>query len=98
MWKGRVEGGGGEGWWWHGELQEQVPALTPLPVCLAVWGQWGYHTIEETEAVWANYSAFNIPLDTMFNDIDYMDAYLDFTTDPVRVSVASLFVYLFVGC
>ena len=46
--------------------------------------RWGYHTIQETAAVAQNYKRFNIPLDTMWNDIDYMDSYKDFTTDPVN--------------
>eukprot|EP01103_Thecamoeba_quadrilineata_P002341 TRINITY_DN12310_c0_g1_i1.p1 TRINITY_DN12310_c0_g1~~TRINITY_DN12310_c0_g1_i1.p1 ORF type:complete len:899 (-),score=146.47 TRINITY_DN12310_c0_g1_i1:76-2772(-) len=46
--------------------------------------RWGYHTIWETEEVVKNYSLANIPLDTMWNDIDYMYQYYDFTFDPDR--------------
>lgn len=31
-----------------------------------------------------NFKKANIPLDTIWNDIDYMENYLDFTTDPVN--------------
>lgn len=46
--------------------------------------RWGYKTIEETQEVVNKYAFYEIPLDTMWNDIDYMDNYLDFTTDPER--------------
>ncbi|EGC30327.1 hypothetical protein DICPUDRAFT_157944 [Dictyostelium purpureum] len=46
--------------------------------------RWGYHSIAETAQVVANYSKFGIPLETMWNDIDYMDQYRDFSTDPVN--------------
>ncbi|EGG17368.1 hypothetical protein DFA_08363 [Cavenderia fasciculata] len=50
------------------------------------WHQcrWGYTSIEETAQVVANYSLHGIPLETMWNDIDYMNAYMDFTLDPVN--------------
>jgi len=53
------------------------------------WHQcrYGYHSIEQTSEVVQNYSLNNLPLDTMWNDIDYMNAYRDFTLDPVHFSV-----------
>ncbi|KAL6079351.1 P-type domain-containing protein [Balamuthia mandrillaris] len=46
--------------------------------------RYGYNTIQEVEAVVANYSKHSIPLDTIWTDIDYMELYEDFTFDPKR--------------
>ena len=46
--------------------------------------RWGYTSIQETASVAYNYKKYQIPLDTMWNDIDYMHAYRDFTNDPVN--------------
>lgn len=37
-----------------------------------------------------NYSAASIPLDTVWSDIDFMDAYRDFTVDPVAFPLPKL--------
>jgi alpha-glucosidase len=37
--------------------------------------RFGYKSVEEVAAVVTNYSAANIPLETMWTDIDYMDSY-----------------------
>ena len=52
--------------------------------------RWGYHTIEQTQQVVERYALHQIPLDVMWNDIDYMDAYFDFTTDPVRFPLSNV--------
>jgi alpha-glucosidase (family GH31 glycosyl hydrolase) len=65
----------------------QVIGLPHLPPYWALgWHQcrWGYNTLDEVIDVVNNYTYYGIPLDTMWNDIDYMNEYKDFTTDPVR--------------
>jgi len=46
--------------------------------------RWGYKNIDETMNVVKQYQIHDIPLETMWNDIDYMDHYKDFTFDPVK--------------
>ncbi|GAM28047.1 hypothetical protein SAMD00019534_112230 [Acytostelium subglobosum LB1] len=50
------------------------------------WHQcrWGYHTLLETEYVVTSYFKNGIPLETMWNDIDYMYQYEIFTQDQGR--------------
>ncbi|MGR5503946.1 TIM-barrel domain-containing protein, partial [Vibrio sp. DNB22_10_4] len=46
--------------------------------------RWGYDTVESLETVVENFKKFDIPLETIWSDIDYMDGYKDFTNDPHR--------------
>jgi len=48
--------------------------------------KYGYHNVTELGWVLGNYSKYQIPLDTIWTDIDYMDKYVDFTMDPVNFS------------
>jgi len=56
------------------------------------WHQcrWGYKSVLETSVVVDTYDKFDLPLDTIWNDIDYMDAYKDFTSDPKTFPAAQL--------
>jgi len=52
--------------------------------------RWGYKSLEETMEVVKQYEAAGIPLETMWNDIDYMDKYKDFTFDPEKYPLAQM--------
>ncbi|KAI9066533.1 glycoside hydrolase family 31 protein [Trametes sanguinea] len=68
---------------------EQYGELVGLPTWQPYWGfgfhlcRWGYTTVNETKAQVEAMRAANIPLETMWNDIDLYHAFRDFTTDPV---------------
>jgi len=46
--------------------------------------RYGYKNIAEVEEVVNSFNKYNLPLDSMWVDIDYMDRYKIFTTDPVN--------------
>ena len=56
------------------------------------WHQcrWGYRTVQDVQAVVSQYQTNNLPLDTMWNDIDYMNLYQDFTFSPDRYPLAEV--------
>lgn len=60
------------------------------PVQIADWSlgwhqcRWGYDTLQKVQDVVQGYADHRLPLDTIWNDIDYMQYYRDFTIDPTR--------------
>ena len=63
-----------------------------LPVMQQYWTfgyhqcRWGYQNWTMNQEVVDNFARFEIPLETMWNDIDYMKTYRDFDNDPIRFS------------
>jgi len=43
--------------------------------------RWGYKNIKALNQVLDNYSQYDLPLDVIWSDIDYMEKYIDFTID-----------------
>jgi alpha-glucosidase len=67
-------------------------SVVGLPVMQQYWTfgyhqcRWGYRNWTELRGVVETMKAFDIPLETIWLDIDYMDQYRDFTLDPVTFS------------
>lgn len=51
--------------------------------------RWGYQNWSVTEDVVNNYERFGIPLEAVWNDIDYMNQYRDFDNDAIRFNYSA---------
>lgn len=78
------------------EVSSHFADLIGYPTLMPYWGfgfhqcKYGYQDTLETAAVVANYSAANIPLETIWNDIDYMDYRSTFSLDPLRFPLSKM--------
>jgi alpha-glucosidase (family GH31 glycosyl hydrolase) len=67
------------------QMYHQGVVGTPVqvPSWALGWSQcrWGYKNLEQLNETVNNYTIFNLPLDNMFSDVDFMDNYKDFTYD-----------------
>lgn len=72
------------------DITHQYLDVIGMPALQNYWGfgfhqcRWGYENWTVTEDVVNNYARFGIPLETIWNDIDYMFQYRDFDNDPIR--------------
>eukprot|EP00817_Percolomonadidae_sp_ATCC50343_P002529 CAMPEP_0117418150 /NCGR_PEP_ID=MMETSP0758-20121206/1_1 /TAXON_ID=63605 /ORGANISM="Percolomonas cosmopolitus, Strain AE-1 (ATCC 50343)" /LENGTH=835 /DNA_ID=CAMNT_0005198505 /DNA_START=128 /DNA_END=2636 /DNA_ORIENTATION=- len=70
------------------DILKSYHATIGLPQAPPLWAlafhncRYGYKDIDEVQKVVANYRTAAIPLETMWNDIDYMDGWRVFTLDP----------------
>jgi len=75
---------------------EQYHSIIGKPYLPPMWSmgfhqcRWGYQNLDEVKKVVAGYDSNDLPLDTMWNDIDYMYKYWDFTFDPERYPINDL--------
>jgi alpha-glucosidase (family GH31 glycosyl hydrolase) len=79
---------------------QQYHALVGKPVLIPYWtlgyhqSRWGYHNLSTLEAVAANFTKYQIPLDVLWTDIDYMTNFEDFTLDPARYNYSQFAAFL----
>eukprot|EP00455_Lapot_gusevi_P052648 TRINITY_DN8042_c0_g1_i4.p1 TRINITY_DN8042_c0_g1~~TRINITY_DN8042_c0_g1_i4.p1 ORF type:complete len:941 (-),score=307.12 TRINITY_DN8042_c0_g1_i4:52-2874(-) len=72
------------------DVIQQYTEIVGRPYLPPLWSlgfhqcRWGYANINDTRDVVLNYERNQLPLDTIWNDIDYMYHYNDFSLDPYR--------------
>ncbi|KAL4807618.1 Alpha/beta-glucosidase agdC [Aspergillus unguis] len=78
------------------DVSVQYAQVAGLPAMVPYWGfgfhqcRYGYRDIYEVAEVVQNYSLANIPLETMWTDIDYMDRRRVFTLDQERFPISKV--------
>lgn len=72
------------------DVVKQYHRLVGFPVLIPYWSlgyhqsRWGYHTLSDLQIIVENFTLYNLPLDVLWTDIDYMINFEDFTLDPTR--------------
>jgi alpha-glucosidase (family GH31 glycosyl hydrolase) len=90
----RTTGGIIDLWLFIGPTPEDVvfqyQQLIGYPTLIPYWSlgyhqcRYGYNSLADLINVYNNFTLYNIPLDAIWSDIDYMYLYEDFVFDPVR--------------
>ncbi|OMJ73940.1 hypothetical protein SteCoe_27284 [Stentor coeruleus] len=96
----RTTGGIIDMWLFIGPTPEQVifqyHQLIGPPVEIPYWSlgwhqsRYGYVNVSMLQQVFDNYTNYQLPLDALWNDIDYMSAYEDFMFDPVTYPLSNM--------
>jgi alpha-glucosidase (family GH31 glycosyl hydrolase) len=77
-------------------VSTQYTGIVGRPTMFPYWSygfhncKYGYTSVYQVEEVVANYAKANIPLDTQWMDIDYMQNYRDFSFDSQQFPVAEV--------
>ncbi|KAG7222581.1 hypothetical protein INR49_016178 [Caranx melampygus] len=73
-----------------GSVIEQYVEVIGYPAMPIYWAlgyhlcRWGYNTSDSTWEIVKSMRNYGIPQDVQWNDIDYMDQFMDFTIDPTK--------------
>ncbi|PWN36503.1 Alpha-glucosidase subunit 1 [Meira miltonrushii] len=77
---------------------EQYVQFINLPLMIPSWAfgfhllRWGYHTTQDLRDIHQSMKDADIPLEVMWSDIDYLQAFRDFTVSPERYPDLGTFV------